>query len=807
MLLEEACKGDDAMRHEITSLLEADESAEETAGMQGEMGQFLRALNEDKDTSARVGHPADSAHIGPYLLLRKLGDGGMGAVYLATHSDKPYRKNVALKVLKRGMDSEDVLRRFRNERQILAALNHPNIAELIDGGITEDDRPSLVMSHVEDGRPIDKYCDYQQMPIEERLKLFQTVCHAVQYAHQNLVVHRDLKPGNILVSKDGTPHLLDFGIAKLLNPSMFQNSVAITRADMRLMTPEYASPEQVRGDSITTATDIYSLGVVLYQLLTGYSPYQLSTRADESMVQLICTRDPEKPSAAVRQDITRDSRRKETTSPSLDRGKTTPVADSNARATPIRRLSQQLKGDLDNIIMKALHKEPHRRYHSVGQFAEDIERYLNKLPVLAQRDTVGYRFRKFAGRHKVGVASMAAIFCIVLAFGLLMTIQSSHLADERDRAELALAKSETVSTFLMELLNVTNPFKAPGAPDTVDDLLKNGAERARSLSDLPEVQAQVLDLIGNVFLIRGETDEARPLLEKALELRRELFESEHAELATSLNSYALLHHYAGNYEVADGYYREALNMRQALFGDDHEDIARNLHELGNLLVHRGKYDESEKTLREGIAMRKRLGEKHQDLGVLLSDLGGLLRIVDREEEAAAVLQEALDLQRLLYDEKNHPEIARTIRQLGIVKREMGAYDEAEKLMLESLVMKRETFGEEHTDVANALNSLGALKKDMGMIKEAETLYRASLSMKRRLLGDDHVEVAPVLNNLAALLHANKDYEGAEVFYLEAFNIYRSSLGDAHRKTQLVESRLVSLYDAWGRPAHAARYRR
>ena len=410
-LLDEACQDDDEMRHEITSLLQANDESEQTDAIQLALDNVMGAYDVS-DISAGDKKTANSDKIGPYKLLRKLGDGGMGAVYLATHIDKPYRKNVALKVLKKGMDSEDVLRRFRNERQILAALNHPNIAELIDGGMTEDGRSYFVMSHVEDGKAINTYCDNLQLPIEKRLRLFQVVCHAVQYAHQNLIVHRDLKPNNILVSKDGTPQLLDFGIAKILNPALFQSTVAVTQTNVRLMTPEYASPEQVRGDAITTATDIYSLGVVLYHLLTGLSPYQFTARTTESIIQVICNQDPEKPSSVLKKDSSTVTQKA---------GANSDIHQiSAARATPMRRLSQQLSGDLDNIVMKALQKEPHRRYSSAGQFAEDIERYLNGQPVIAQRDTVSYRVRKFVSRNKGAVLAAASIFVLLLAFGVAM---------------------------------------------------------------------------------------------------------------------------------------------------------------------------------------------------------------------------------------------------------------------------------------------------------------------------------------------------------------------------------------------------
>jgi serine/threonine protein kinase len=360
--------------------------------------------------------------VGTYRLVREIGQGGMGTVYLAVRDDDAFHKRVALKVLKRGMDTDAIVRRFRTERQILAGLDHPNVARLLDGGTTPDGRPYLVMEFV-DGAPLVEYADARVLDTDARLDIFLQVAAAVQYAHQNLVIHRDIKPANVLVTKDGVPKLLDFGIAKLLNPEMAGQTLAPTAVGMQLMTPEYASPEQVRGETVTTSTDVYSLGVLLYELLTGRRPYRITSRAVADIARVVCETEPIRPSLAV---VSADA-------PPTGAATTRP----GTRTGPIetQRLRRRLEGDLDNIVLKALSKEPVRRYASVDQFAEDVRRHRAGLPVLARHDTLGYRASKFVRRHRGAVAAAVAVFLALVA-GIVGTAWQARVARaERARAE------------------------------------------------------------------------------------------------------------------------------------------------------------------------------------------------------------------------------------------------------------------------------------------------------------------------------------------------------------------------------------
>jgi len=429
--LRQACADDDSLRSEVESLLS---SFDGTA-------TFL----EDCPAADLLSAPSRAMagrRIGAYRIIREIGHGGMAVVYLGERDDQNYRKQVAIKMVKPGIDTEQVLQRFRNERQTLAALDHSNIVKLLDGGSSEDGSPYLVMEHVE-GLPIDQYCDVHKLPIDDRLRLFREVCSAVQYAHEKLVIHRDLKPANILITKSGVPRLLDFGIAKLLNPECFQTPL-VTRTDWRPMTPEYASPEQIRGHSVTTATDIYSLGVLLFELLTGHRPYRFAGQSLLEIERLVCDTDPEKPSAVINRKEERVSHDGEA------RTAITPESVSDLRGLQPAELQRRLRGDLDTIVMKALRKEPERRYGSVEEFSRDIERYLTGMPVKARKSTITYRGGRFLHRHKESLAAALVVLCLVLAIASWEVHQLSRqnaTAPEPKNAQLQARRSVAVLGF------------------------------------------------------------------------------------------------------------------------------------------------------------------------------------------------------------------------------------------------------------------------------------------------------------------------------------------------------------------------
>ena len=643
----EACGRDDALRAEVESLLSsyghADSFIERPAG---------------EATLDTPGETPVGQRIGSYQVIREIGTGGMAVVYLAVRADDQYRKRVAIKLVKKGLDLEEIPRRFRNERQTLAALDHPNIVKLLDGGSTQEGLPYLVMDYVE-GMPITEYGDSRRLSINERLELFRTVCGAVHYAHQNLVIHRDLKPGNILVTAGGVPKLLDFGIAKLLNPEVSAQTVLVTQADQRLMTPEYASPEQVRSQPITTATDVYSLGVLLYELLTGHRPYRLKDQSLREIEWAICEVEPEKPSSVVTHgshipsaEGSADSRLK-------------PALVSQIREGRPEKLRRRLLGDLDNVVLMALRKEPQRRYASVEQLSQDIRRHLEGLPVAARPATLRYRASKFVRRHPAGVAAAAAVLLILLA-GMVITTREARIArTEKARAERRFNDvRHLANSFLFEF----------------HDAIKNlsGATPARRL-----VVAKALEYLNG---LAGEAS-GDPALQ--------------AELAEAYLKVGDVqgNPYIGNLGDTPGAlesYGKALDIAEKLAHDSPKNdsashlVARSQKAIGEVLALSGQPAKAAEVLRQAIPSLERLfANKPSDVEVQLDladcynslgDALGSKSALNLGDKAGAAenFQKALVIyQRLAATDRNNP---RVLPGLAVAEEKIGETREADGAM-------------------------------------------------------------------------------------------------------------------------------
>ncbi|HEX9001893.1 MAG TPA: serine/threonine-protein kinase [Blastocatellia bacterium] len=768
--LTRVCGDDEELRREVLELL-AHEPPD----------SFLHDQIKHTALAVTAETPDDlmGQRIGPYRLTGLLGRGGMGAVYEAVRDDQQFDQRVALKLIKRGMDSEFVRQRFLRERQILAALDHPCIARLFDGGTTADGRPYFVMEFVA-GQPITEYCRQHELSLTAKLKLFRAVCGAVQHAHQKLVVHRDLKPSNILVApatdgkadgKDATPKLLDFGIAKLLTPDI---SEAHTRTEtaVRLMTPEYASPEQVRGGTITTATDVYALGVVLYELLTGRRPYQFETRAPLEIEHAICDTEAARPSEAVGQSLA---------------------------------LGRQLTGDLDNIVMMAMRKEPERRYSSVEKFSEDIRRYLDGLPVTARADTFNYRAGKFVRRHKVGVAFVVTVLLMLAGVAITMTVQAARIARERDRANLAAATAEAATQSLVSVFEFADPGKSRGNPITAKELLDQGAGKVvRELNGQPAVQARLMDTIGGLYQSIGVQDRAQLLLEEALKLRRQTLGAEHADVAASLHHLARLAHQKGDFAGSEAQYREALALRRKLLGTEHTDVADTMNGLGVLLLDRGNLAEADPLLREALALRRRkLGLEHKDVAESFNGLGRLLSKQGKFAEAAEMYGQALALYRQLYGEE-HPYVAANLNTRAAMLHELGDYDGAEPLFREALALNRKLLGTEHPDIVSSLANLASLLQDKRQYEEAEQLYRQAVALRRKLFGENHPNLTITMNNLATLLKDKGDFAEAEALFRQTLALRRKLLGETHTETATTIGNLGGVYFDKGQYGEALR---
>lgn len=805
--LDQVCRDDLELRREVESLLAEEQEHQETL--------LSTAIMAAAQSFSR-GRPDElvGRRIGQYRVTGIIGQGGMAEVFCAVRDDDQYKKQVAIKLIQRGMVSKFTLNRFRYERQILASLEHPNIARLLDGGTTEEGLPYFVMEYIE-GKPVTDYCNSKNLSVRERLKLFHAICEAVQHAHRNLIIHRDLKPSNILVTEEGTPKLLDFGIAKLLDPEEALEAITVARTmtTARLMTPDYASPEQVRGASVTTATDIYSLGAVLYHLLTGERPHRFKNLSLIEIERVVCETEIEKPSLVV-------------------------VRQSDAPA----RLRRELDGDIDNIVMMAMRKESERRYQSVEQLSEDIRRYLKGRTVRARQDTVFYRASKFIRRHKFGVGVAALILMLLVGFGITMAIQAARIARERDRAN-------QVTEFLVELFEVSSPSEARGNQVTAREILDKGAEKiARDMEDQPEVQAALMDTMGRVYRSLGLYDSAMPLVERSLELRRQTLGDQHPDVAESIHTLAKLQHLKGNYDEAEALYRDALERQRKLFGEENTKVAGILTDFGELLRAKGDNDGAEALHRQAVAMRRKLlGSEHPDVAISINNLAVVLDDKGEYEEAEQVYREALEIKRKSLGQ-DHPSLATTINNLAVLLGNKGDKEGAEALYREALALRRKVLGPEHPEVAISLNNLAFLLRSKGDYKAAEPLYREALAIRRKTLGAEHPSVATSLINLADLLNNSGSAEAAEPLFKEAIAIYgktlgqnhwlfansqslygvcltklgryreaeeqllaahaglKSSLGEKHERTQTVLSRLALLYEAWGKSSQADHYR-
>jgi eukaryotic-like serine/threonine-protein kinase len=738
---------------------------------------WLRELADESTSDGDASAEATATHgpgdrIGPYQVRRVLGRGGMGEVYLCERADEQYHKQVAIKLVSRGVLSRQVQTRLRTERQILATLDHPNIARLLDGGTTAEGIPYLVLEYVE-GEPIDTYCDTHQLSIDARLQLFRVVCSAVQSAHRNLIVHRDLKPSNILVTADGTPKLLDFGIAKLLDVRQTSHTIAMTQADVRIMTPDHASPEQIRGEPITTASDVYVLGVLLYELLCGQRPFQVAGLRFHEIERVICEKEPPPPSAAWK---TTDLSARE-----LER-----IAERRA-STP-QRLHRELSGDLDNIVMMAMRKEAERRYGSVEQFSADIDLHLRGMPVLARQDTWSYRAHKFLSRHTLGVV-LSGLFVLLLAgFAVSMYIQAERLREERDRtraqferAEAERNRAERVSTFLADLFRRSDPWESGGENATALELLERGAQRIETeLANDPDTQANLLDAVGRVYLARGETDKSIALLDRALRLRRELFGSEHLITASSMQSLGVARRYKGEFDQSRVLLEDALRIQTQKLGERSESVAVTLDELARWYRDIGQLDVAEKTFRRSLAVFTAVdGARSPQVSDVTNDLANLLLYKGEPAAAEQLYRKALDADRARL-KPDHPLLATEMTNLAIALQMQGKLTEAEPLFRESIESLERVLGREHVNTISALSNYGWFLQVKGDMDGAEKVLRDVLALDQKAQGRSHPYVGHDMSNLADLLYERGQFDEAERLYRQAIDIYKAMLPENHQ---------------------------
>lgn len=790
--LDRVCDGNLDLRNEIEALLIADQSQELV-----ESPLKLDMANLD---SKLVGSVIDD-----WKIIRQIGVGGMGTVFLAHRHTTDFQQSAALKLVKKGMDSEAVVQRFQQERKILASLNHKNIAKLLDGGMTQDGRPYFVMEHV-DGLPITQYCDQHRLNISQRLNLFRAVCSAVHHAHKNLIVHRDLKPSNIIVTGSGDLKLLDFGIAKLLDDSENQQ---FTRTGMQLHTPAYASPEQLINDPITTASDIYALGILFYELLTGRRPFEIK-RSEQEFRELVLTGQPVKPSDAVTEIV------------SITNKTQTAETISQCRSTRVQGLKRTLAGDLDTICMMAMHREADRRYTSASEFASDIQRHLDGLPVSARPDSRIYRLNKFIKRNKasVSIASLA-----VLSIILITIFYTSQLKLQRDIAIKERQKSEEVVRFVTGLFEYSKPSRRLGQDISAKDLLDEGANRIQfELVEQPLVQQTLKQVLGEVYYKLGQEQKALDLLTDALAKQRELLGENHLDVATTKLVLALVHQDRGNYDFAAELLSQALQTKKKLLGELHFDVAEVLSVFAYMEQMRGGYPQAETYFKKGLDISERLSNgDNVYLAKLTKQLGGFYRYLDRNSEAEPLLRKALAMQVRIYQGGPHPDINSTKRELAALLRSTGEYQESKRLYLEVIESRTKILGPDHPELGNTWNSYsllltrmddyeGALAANIRFIEILKRAYSEATpslaaayfnqaSMLRDLdryseaikhyrlasetqdlvgLPEKHVHRAFPIAGIASVYVDQKNYAEATQLYRKVLALRRESLSDDHK---------------------------
>ena len=660
--LVETCAGDAEIRREVDDLLDTPVT----------MGGFFDELAERAGLSDSASAPRDpllprpgpdlaGRTIGPFGLIREIGSGGMGTVYLAERQTEEFRQKVALKLLSSSVVSEDIRRRFLQETRILARLEHPGIGRFIDAGVTDEGQPFYAMEYVY-GQSLLEYCDDRELTTRERLEVFKGVCEPVRYAHAQLIVHRDLKPGNILVTPDGHVKLLDFGIATAVDPEIDPAATAT----IPFFTPAYASPEQARGERATTLSDIYSLGVLLYELLSGRRPYDFSALSPSQVQQAVCEVTPERPSAAIQRDPTEGG----TVRPGIS---TQQIGEY--RSTTPDRLRKQLSGDLDRIVMKALSKEPERRYQSVADFAEDIDRYLEGRPVVAQADSLSYRARKFATRHKVGVAA-AGLVVVSLVAGAIATLWQA----ERARAQAAIAadeaeKAQRVADLMVEIFRLSDPTQSLGETVTAREILDAGTERIQQeFNDQPLVQAQLLTRVSGVYGNLGLLDRGESLVRQAITLQED-------------------------------------------WNEDPLVVSESFSQLGDLLEAAGRRDQSIEAYRRTIELRATVPAPDSVTAHAQVNLAWALRDFGEHAEAEALFRSALATQQQLGNESS-ADLISTFSGLAAVLHDRGSREAADSLFETVIAEYGASVGDPHPLAATALLSVGLVRRLQDRLSEA-----------------------------------------------------------------------------------------
>jgi serine/threonine protein kinase/tetratricopeptide (TPR) repeat protein len=770
---------------------------------------------------------AGGGMIGGYRIIREIGSGGMGIVYEAEQQHP--KRLVALKVIQGGRYvDEHQIKLFEREAQALARLKHPGIAAIYESGRTPDGQHFFAMELVR-GETLKEYLDrtsetgpLQPGQLKERLNLFRKIAEAVTYAHQRGVIHRDLKPSNIFVQREliseesdselPTPGIkvLDFGLARITETDLAVATVASEVGRIQGTLP-YMSPEQVRGnpDEIDVRTDVYSLGVILYEMISGRRPYEINRAMLHEAVRIICESAP------------------------------IPLSRSWSGT---RRLDR----DIETIVNKTLEKQPGLRYQSVSALGEDITRFLTRQPIQARPPNVLYQLKKMVVRHKVGFGFAAALVLLIVAFGVVMSIQAQRIARERDRASREAKISQEVSEFLVGLFEVSDPFEGRGKDVTAREILDSGSQRiATELHEQPEVRARLMDTMGRVYRSLGFYDKATELVQQGWEMRLKLYGRDSLEAADSLTTLGVLKMDKGDYAASEPLMREGLEIRRKRLGPDSIEVAESLNDLASLRFQISDWKESEQLFREAVAIhRKVLGSENLTVATSLNNLAMVLNYQEKYAECEAFYTESLSVRRKLLGNEHpavaqslnnlarlylrqkkysqaepmfqqalainrkavgedHPVVGANLSNLGLLYLELGQFPKAEEYYRQVLAMDRKTFGENHPNVAKDLQSLGVVLTRQRMFPEAERLLRQALTIKIMKFDQNHWEIATTKNLIGDCLMEEGRYQQAERLLVESYGVLKNQFGIQHDRARGAGSRLIDLYERWGKKDRAA----
>ncbi|SMO89253.1 serine/threonine-protein kinase [Gracilimonas mengyeensis] len=811
--LEDNFGGDQQLVQEVKDMLKAISESEKEAFLTGTHAQKRTLLAQfSKSTDHKL--PQEQLlgeKVGPYQIEKLIAEGGMGNVYKAERVDGQFEQTVAVKFINHRNVNESIIQRFRQEQKILANLNHPNIASILDGGITESGFPYLIMEYI-NGRPIDEYCNRNQLNVKQRLRLFRKVLRVIDYAHSKLVVHRDLKPNNIFVMADGTVKILDFGIAKLLDDESAENPL-LTQTGQRLWTPHYAAPEQVLERPSQLQTDVYAAGILLYRLLTGCTPYNFDQKSLHEIEATILKETAPLPSQIV-------SANKE-------------FSYVKNFGQPKQQIERTLKHELDAIACKAIRKEPDDRYSSISSFLDDLERYQKKLSVSAVRDGIIYRTRKFMLRNRKPLSYAAAVLLII---GSMVAYYTVQLNQQRRAAEAEAEKATQISGYLSNLFAQNYPENAKGEDISASQLLDQGIKQLNSLDGQPEVQAAMLNLFAHIHQNIEELDTADSLAQKAIQVAQSQNEENSSQLASSFHTLALVERGRGNYDKSIEYFNRSLELEGPTNTPADSNYAARLSALAYVLRLDNNLDEAAQKNKEAITIQKRLyGETNIELAESLYIQASILRVLGRFEEALKYQLDSYNMVKELV-EPPHPGLSANLSNLALLMERTGDYAAAEKYSRQSLEMNIQLYGENHSEVASSLrniasslnlqnkhaealpyleraldvvkkafpsthlhwaytyNDLGNTYINLEQLEKAEPLLLKSLEIKRTSLGEKHLSVTATLNNLAELKKRKGEMDEARDYLQQSLEVRTEILGEGHEETKEVVQLISKLGD-------------